>query len=156
MFRPPWWIFVWIHFSGDVVSTPIVPLNEENETAMEDERFMTFLKRIGISSPIVGQVMNRSFHLCVLWINGQPAGKRNLMSTCYSLCLYFEAYYLHTELSFSICSIPVSWKLCKIPVLCLIPWKSCYRCYHYVTTAELLVAILSRGETYQWIRFLLY
>ncbi|KAL5009791.1 hypothetical protein ScPMuIL_012096 [Solemya velum] len=40
---------------GDVVSIPIVPLTEENETAMEDERFMTFLKRVGISPPVTGQ-----------------------------------------------------------------------------------------------------
>lgn len=33
------------------VSVPIVPLTEENETAMEDEMFLSFLKHIGISPP---------------------------------------------------------------------------------------------------------
>ena len=38
------------------VPTPIVPLTEENETAMEDEIFIIFLRSIGISSPSNEQV----------------------------------------------------------------------------------------------------
>ncbi|KAK6175117.1 hypothetical protein SNE40_013642 [Patella caerulea] len=33
------------------VSIPIVPLTEDNETAMEDEKFLDFMKMIGISPP---------------------------------------------------------------------------------------------------------
>ncbi|XP_022340668.2 protein timeless homolog [Crassostrea virginica] len=33
------------------VSVPIVPLTEENETAMEDEMFLSFLRSIGVSAP---------------------------------------------------------------------------------------------------------
>lgn len=35
----------------NTVSVPIVPLTEENETAMEDEMFLSFLRNIGITSP---------------------------------------------------------------------------------------------------------
>ncbi|CAC5364082.1 TIMELESS [Mytilus coruscus] len=33
------------------ISVPIVPLSEENETAMEDQMFLSFLQQIGISPP---------------------------------------------------------------------------------------------------------
>ncbi|KAK3595063.1 hypothetical protein CHS0354_043159 [Potamilus streckersoni] len=37
--------------SEESVAVPIVPLTEENETAMEDEIFLSFLSTIGISAP---------------------------------------------------------------------------------------------------------
>ncbi|GFN94797.1 timeless-like protein [Plakobranchus ocellatus] len=36
---------------GICIPTPIVPLSEENETAMEDESFLVFLRKIGITAP---------------------------------------------------------------------------------------------------------
>ncbi|CAG5128684.1 unnamed protein product, partial [Candidula unifasciata] len=42
---------------GACVPTPIVPLTEENETAMEDEMFLVFLRCIGISPPASQQEM---------------------------------------------------------------------------------------------------
>ncbi|GFS11661.1 timeless-like protein [Elysia marginata] len=36
---------------GVCIPTPIVPLSEENETAMEDESFLVFLRSIGITPP---------------------------------------------------------------------------------------------------------
>ncbi|KAJ8307309.1 hypothetical protein KUTeg_015393, partial [Tegillarca granosa] len=39
------------------VSIPIVPLTEENETAMEDEHFLSFLRKIGICPPANEQEM---------------------------------------------------------------------------------------------------
>lgn len=38
------------------MSVPIVPLTEENETAMEDEMFLSFLRSIGVSAPANEQV----------------------------------------------------------------------------------------------------
>lgn len=54
----------WIHndnswtssVTDNTVSVPIVPLTEENETAMEDEMFLSFLRNIGITSPANEQV----------------------------------------------------------------------------------------------------
>lgn len=42
--------------TDNTVSVPIVPLTEENETAMEDEMFLSFLRNIGITSPANEQV----------------------------------------------------------------------------------------------------
>lgn len=47
------WIF---SLTDNTVSVPIVPLTEENETAMEDEMFLSFLRNIGITSPANEQV----------------------------------------------------------------------------------------------------
>lgn len=45
--------FFW---TDTTVSVPIVPLTEENETAMEDEMFLSFLRSIGVSAPANEQV----------------------------------------------------------------------------------------------------
>lgn len=44
------------------MSVPIVPLTEENETAMEDEMFLSFLRSIGVSAPANEQVGALFFH----------------------------------------------------------------------------------------------
>ena len=41
---------------GQFVGVPIVPLSEENETAMEDEVFLSFLIKIGLAAPADEQV----------------------------------------------------------------------------------------------------
>ena len=41
---------------GQFVGVPIVPLSEENETAMEDEIFLSFLIKIGLAAPADEQV----------------------------------------------------------------------------------------------------
>ena len=47
-----------------IFSVPIVPLTEENETAMEDPVFMDFLHGLGLSPPANEQVLCASlFHL---------------------------------------------------------------------------------------------
>ena len=46
------------HPSDEDVGVPLVPLTEENETAMEDEVFLDFLKRLGIAPPANEQVNN--------------------------------------------------------------------------------------------------
>ncbi|CAG2251184.1 TIMELESS [Mytilus edulis] len=50
------------------VSVPIVPLSEENETAMEDQMFLSFLQQIGISPPSNAQ---EAFWRIPAELNGQ-------------------------------------------------------------------------------------
>ena len=50
-----WW-HVYIITDEDV-GVPIVPLTEENETAMEDKVFLSFLVKIGLAPPANEQVL---------------------------------------------------------------------------------------------------
>ena len=51
------WQLLLVSAPDKIFSVPIVPLTEENETAMEDPVFMDFLHGLGLSPPANEQVL---------------------------------------------------------------------------------------------------